>query len=155
MNKWFFINVMFLVFTWIKIITFYHGIHTVVGGTALTLVLYNWSRHAIFSTIRSPYVSRKRKITLAKLSKSVLPFHKWTGSLALVIAIIHIVLVLQSYGLQIRHFKQVSGLLSITTLIFLVLFGWLRWYKTTVRRRYIHWTLGYISIFMIILHVIL
>lgn len=155
MNKWFFINVIFLMFTWIKILIFYHGIHTIIGGTALTLILYNWTRHAVFSTIRSPNVSRQRKISLAKLSKGVLPFHKWTGSLALVIALIHIVFVLQSYGLQIRQFKQASGLLSVSTLILLVLFGWLRWYKTTVRRRYIHWTLGYIIICIIFLHVII
>jgi len=155
MNKWFFINVIFLMFTWIKIITFYHGIHMVIGGTALTLILYNWTRHAVFSTIRSPNVSRRRKISLATLSKRVLPFHKWTGSLALVIALIHIVFVLQSYGLQMKQFKQVSGLLSVSTLVLLVLFGWLRWYKTTVRRRYIHWTLGYITIFIIILHVLI
>lgn len=155
MNKWFFINVIFLMFTWIKIITFYHGIHAIIGGTALTLILYNWTRHAVFSTIRSPNVSRQRKISLATLSKRVLPFHKWTGSLALVIALIHIVFVLQSYGLQIRQFKQASGLLSVSTLILLVLFGWLRWYKTTVRRRYIHWTLGYIIICIIFLHVII
>src|SRR5699024_595360 len=105
MNKWFFINVIFLMFTWIKIITFYHAIHMVIGGTDLRLILYNWTRPAVFSTIPSPNVSRTRKISLATLSKRVLPFHKWTGSLALVIALIHIVFVLQSYGLQMKQFK--------------------------------------------------
>src|SRR5699024_11751350 len=124
-------------------------------GTALTLIVYYRTSHAVFSTLRSPTVSTQRKISMATLSKRVLPFHKWTGSLALVIAVIHIVLVLQSYGLQIRQFKQASGLLSVSTLILLVLLGWLRWYKTTVRRRYIHWTLGYISMCIIFLHVII
>src|SRR5699024_6361287 len=155
MNKWFFINVIFLMFTWIKILIYYHGIHTIIGGTALTLILYNWTRHVVFSSIRSANVSRQRKTSLATLSKRVLPFHTWTGSMALVIGVIHIVFVLQSYGLQMKQFKQVSGLLSVSTLVLLVLFGWLRWYKTTVSRRYIHWTLGYITIFIIILHVLI
>src|SRR5699024_12377381 len=103
--------------------------------SSLTLILYNWTRHAVFSTIRSPNVSRRRKISLATLSKRVLPFHKWTGSLALVIALIHIVFVLQSYGLQMKQFKQVSGLLSVSTLVFLVLFRWLRCYMPPVRTR--------------------
>src|SRR5699024_12346418 len=99
MNKWFFINVIFLMFTWIKILIFYHGIHTIIGGTALSLILYNWTRHAVFSTIRYSYVSSKRKIRLATLSKCILPVHKCTDILTLFNYVILIVFLLQSHRL--------------------------------------------------------
>src|SRR5699024_8316616 len=107
------------------------------------------------STLRSPNFSRQRQISLATLSERGLPFHKWTGRLALVIVVIHIVLVLQSFRLELRQFKQARGLFPLYTLIFLLLFGWLCWYRSTVRSRYIHLTLEYIIICIIFLHVII
>lgn len=76
MNRWFFINLAVLVYALTKIIMTYSGVHMVLGGLGLCLILYNWTRHAVFSTIRSKNISRKRKITYANLSKKVLPIHK-------------------------------------------------------------------------------
>lgn len=155
MNKWFLINPIILCFAWIKIIVNDHGIHTMIGGIALTFILYNWTRHAVFSTIRSPKVPRKRKINFAKLSKRALPIHKWTGSIALIFAVFHMILIFRIYGIQLDQFKLLSGFLSIVILILLVLFGWLRWYKTTVRRRYTHWVLAFLIIFAAIIHILI
>ena len=152
MSIWFIINIIIFCIAWGKILLGYHGIHMAVGGLALTFILYNWTRHAVFSTIRSPRVTRKRKIALAQLSKRVLTFHKWTGSTALVIALLHITLVVHRFGFHINQLKFLSGLLTIILLILLVAAGWLRWYHTTVIRRYTHWVLAFLVIFSALFH---
>jgi len=154
MSKWFFINLGFFLFALWKISTGHLGIHIVFGAFGLFLFLYNWTRHAVFSTIRSS-ISRKRKIKYAKLSKKVLPFHKYTGSLALLLIIVHASLVVSIFGMELHNFKMLSGFLASLTLLALVTSGWIRWYRTTYLIRIIHLSLGFLLFALVVLHVVL
>ncbi|MBO1001608.1 hypothetical protein [Pseudogracilibacillus auburnensis] len=153
MSKWFFINLAVFIFALWKMSTDHLGVHILFGGFGLLFVLYNWTRHAVFSTIRSN-ISRKRKIKYAKLSKKVLPIHKWTGTTALILILFHIFFVIHYFGFQVTNVKMVSGLLAVITLSLVVITGWMRFIKTTYKRRMIHLTLGFCLFTFVLLHLI-
>lgn len=152
MNKWFYINGSLFVFAAVLVFTRYHGIHMVIGLFGLGFILYNWTRHAVFSTIRT-HTNRQTKIKFAQLSKKLLPIHKWTGSTSLVLILMHAFLVINHYGWTIYQTKMITGLFALLILIFMVGSGWLRWYRTTVKRRYLHWILGFLLFFSALLHI--
>ncbi|HZW68072.1 MAG TPA: hypothetical protein VFF20_05665 [Pseudogracilibacillus sp.] len=152
MSKWFFINTMIFILVIWKVTSGQVTSHRIIGGLGMLFILYNWTRHAVFSTIRSN-ISRERKIKFAQLSKKALPFHKWTGTSALILILLHLGLVLGYFPLQIHNPKIVTGIIALFILINLVLFGWLRHIRTTVKRRYIHWTLAYLIIFASLVHI--
>jgi hypothetical protein len=154
MSKWFFLNGVVLVFALYHIVVGYNGFHMVLGGLGVLFILYNWTRHAMFATIRSN-ISRERKIKFARISKKALPFHKWTGTSALIIVLFHAMLVYKRYGFHLNFPKMTSGLLASGILTCVVLTGWQRWYRTTVNRRFVHWTLGFILFGCVVLHVFL
>ncbi|MEI3611832.1 hypothetical protein [Pseudogracilibacillus sp. SO30301A] len=154
MSKWFFINLCLLLFAIWKISTGHLGIHIIFGALGLFFFLYNWTRHAVFATIRSK-ISRKRKIKYATLSKKVLPLHKYTGSAALIFIIVHATFVISLFGLQLTNIKLLSGLLAGITLLLLVITGWIRWWRTTYTIRIIHLSLGFTLFALILLHIIL
>lgn len=153
MSKWFFINFIIFIFALWKVHTGSLMPHRILGGIGMLFILYNWMRHAVFTTIRSN-ISRKRKIKYATISKKLLPFHKWTGSTALVIILLHVIFVLRYYPLQIHHVKMISGLLALGALIGVVTFGWLRHIRTTVVRRYVHWSFAYAVIILAVIHLL-
>lgn len=153
MSIWFFINAIIFIFVIWKV-SGHIAIQSLVGLIGLTLILYNWTRHAVFSTIRSN-ISRERKIKFAQLSKKLLPIHKWTGTSALIFIIIHATIVFYFFGFSTSNLKMISGMLAIVALFGVVIFGWLRHIRTTVLRRYIHWGFAYTLIFLVIWHVIL
>ncbi|MFD2132771.1 hypothetical protein ACFSKI_16315 [Pseudogracilibacillus auburnensis] len=153
MSKWFFINLAVFIFALWKMSTGHLGVHILFGGFGLLFILYNWTRHAVFSTIRSN-ISRKRKIKYAKLSKKVLPIHKWTGTTALILILFHIFFVIHYFGFQVTNVKMVSGLLAVITLSLVVITGWMRFIKTTYKRRMIHLTLGFCLFTFVLLHLI-
>jgi len=155
MSKWFFMNAAVLVFVLFKLSTArYIGAHVVFGAFGLFFFLYNWTRHAVFSTIRSN-ISRERKIKFANLSKKVLPFHKYTGTAALLFIIIHATLVVSLFGFDIGDLKIASGFLAGLTLAALVISGWIRWFRTTYPIRIVHLSLGFTLFAFILLHLIL
>jgi len=151
MSKWFYINIVIFIFIVWKVSTGQIVLHTIFGGLGAMFILYNWTRHAVFSTIRSN-ISRARKIKFATVSKKLLPFHKWTGTTALVMILLHASFVLHYFPFQINNMKMISGLIELLALIGVVLFGWLRHFRTTVARRYIHWTFAYIVIICAVIH---
>src|SRR5699024_4878822 len=108
--------------------------HRILGGLGVLFILYNWTRHAVFSTIRSN-ISRERKIKFANISKKALPFHKWTGTTALILILFHAITVLQYFPFDLSNRKVLSGTFALIVLISLVTFGWLRHIRTTVHRR--------------------
>lgn len=61
------------------------------GFLGLLFFLFNWTRHAVFSTIRTSS-NRPAKIRWVNLSKVIRPYHRWIGTSALVMIIIHAVL---------------------------------------------------------------
>lgn len=154
MSKWFFVNAGLLILALWKLSTGHVSAHILFGALGLFFFLYNWTRHAVFSTIRSN-ISRTRKIKFAQLSKKVLPFHKYTGTAALLFIIVHATLVLSRFGFQLHNVKMMSGLLAGIVLLGVVIFGWLRWYKTTYMKRMIHWTLGFALFAFVFIHLVL
>lgn len=153
MNKWFVINFIIFIFILWKVGTGSLMLHTIVGGLGILFILYNWMRHAVFTAIRSN-MSRQRKIKLATISKKLLPLHKWTGSTALVLISLHLLFVSRYFPLQIMNIKVFSGLLAFLALIGVVTFGWMRHLRTTVARRYIHWTFAYAVIILAVVHLL-
>lgn len=154
MNKWFYLNFMLMVFAIWKIATSSLLPHIIFGGIGLFLILFNWTRHAVFSTLRSP-LARPKKIKYANLSKRILPFHKWIGTTALIMIVIHATLVISQFGLDITNSKMMIGLLGGFILVGIVLTGWMRLYKPTIRKRLFHLWLGLSIFFIMILHLAL
>lgn len=153
MNKWFYINffVLFL-FIW-KVASNSLPPHIIVGAIGFLLFLFNWTRHAVFSTLRSN-LERRRKIFYANLSKKVLPYHKWIGTTALITIIMHAILVIDLFGFQ-TTIKMISGLLAGIILACVVLTGWMRLFKPSVKKRMAHLWLGLSLFFLVIIHLII
>ncbi|WP_461178770.1 hypothetical protein [Virgibacillus ainsalahensis] len=157
MSKWFYFNLMVLALALWNVIggsrfPIIH-LHILFGLAGLLFVLFNWTRHAVFSTIRhSP--DREKKIKLATISKKVLVFHRWTGTLALVFIIIHVALVINRYGFFWENLKMVSGLVTGIFLISMVVTGWMRLIRPSGRKRRAHLRLGMVLFFLIMLHLI-
>lgn len=129
-------------------------IHIVLGLSGLFLILFNWSRHAVFSTIRNA-TDRKKKIRLANISKRVYPFHRWVGSTALVLIIFHAGIIFHRYGFHSANLKLWSGILAGIVLLLMVLSGWLRLYFPSVKKRRVHIYLGLLLFFMVAIHTII
>ncbi|MFD1037396.1 hypothetical protein ACFQ3N_03015 [Virgibacillus byunsanensis] len=160
MNKWFYFNFLLLIVAAWKISTNYAfpqlHIHILFGMVALILILFNWTRHAVFSTIRSS-TTRSKKIKYANLSKRILPFHRWIGTTALLLIVIHATLVINQFGFDWKNMKIVSGLLTGSVLVGVgvVISGWMRRIKPSWRKRITHLRLGLMMFFLILLHIIL
>jgi len=159
MSKWFYINFIVLMFAIGKLVTSSVPLHAklpmIVGFSGLLFILFNWTRHAVFSTIRN-VPDRKRKIKFANVSKKVLPFHRWTGTTALILIIIHFLLIMQRCGgFHVQNLKMVSGLLAGFCLLAMVTSGWIRLFKPTVTMRKTHIYIGLTLFFLIVIHLIL
>lgn len=158
MSKWFIFNfVLFLILLW-KVSEHFSfpslGTHIIFGLLGAMLFLYNWTRNAVFETIRN-VPKRETKIKLAKFSKRVVYIHRWTGNFALVAILLHASLVIGHYGFSVQNPKMVVGLLAVLVLAFQVLTGWLRLYKPTIRLRYFHLYTGMTLFFLILIHILL
>jgi len=155
MGKWFYFNLLLLgMGLWQIIERGSIPLHIVFGALGMLLFLFNWTRHAIFSTIRNTE-NRMTKVKPANLSKKIVPYHRWIGTTSLILIIIHTILVINLFGFNWQHIKLLSGLLAGTVLIAMVISGWMRLIRSTARRRKIHIWLG-ISLFCFIaLHVAL
>ncbi len=154
MSVWFGINLLVLIYTIWKVSTGMMSIHIWFGFFSFLVLLYNWTRHAFFATIRSN-IPRSRKIAFAQLSKRALPYHKWTGTLAFLLMVIHMSIVIHTFGFQPSSMKMWSGLCAAIIFGGVALFGWLRWYRTTVLRRYVHWILAFCLFIIACIHVFL
>lgn len=155
LSIWFFINFFVLLFAIWKISSGDLRLTILFGGLGFLFILYNWTRHAVFSTIRSKRVNRPRKIKFAQISKRLLPFHKWTGTLALIFILIHFFLVFHRYGFSFQNSKMLSGTLALIILVFMVSSGWIRFFKTTYFIRMVHLTLGFCLFISVVIHLIL
>lgn len=154
MNKWFYFNGLLLFLTILKFINSSMHISIIFGFVGFLFFLINWTRHAMFSTIRSN-ISRQKKIAYAKFSKRFLPFHKWTGSFTFVLIIFHVFFILKRYTFSFTHIKLLTGLLAGTTLLFVVIFGWLRLYWPSTLKRFTHLYLAIALFFFLLLHIVI
>lgn|SRR5699024_4725174 len=154
LNRWFYLNAIVLIFALWKVFSSYVSLHVILGLVGLLFFLYNWTRHAFYSTIRSN-IPRERKIKYAQLSKKKLPLHKYTGTLAFLVLLAHATVVLHTFPFTLTYWKITSGLCALISLFLLVVFGWIRFFRTTYPIRIIHWTLAFITFFLICIHIIL
>ncbi|MFA1820332.1 hypothetical protein ACDX78_09125 [Virgibacillus oceani] len=157
MNKWYFINLFILIFALWNVLTHYSFpnllIHISLGLLGLMLILFNWTRHAMYSTIRdSP--DRKNKIKIAQLIKKDMPFHRWTGTAALLVILMHGSTAIHRFGFQWGNGKFLSGLFASLILAGVVTTGWMRRVRPTGKKRMAHLYLGLSLIFLIIAHLI-
>ncbi|WP_339215777.1 hypothetical protein [Ornithinibacillus sp. FSL M8-0202] len=158
MSKWFLVNSIFLMVVVWKVLGHYSypniGIHIWFGIIGAILILYNWTRHAVFQTIRNVQ-SRRTKIWLANISKRVVTIHRWTGNIAFGLLSIHAFLVISRYGFSLQHTKMVVGLIALAILAIQVLTGWLRLFKPTIQLRFFHLYTGMALFFLIWIHILL
>jgi hypothetical protein len=158
MSKWFLFNcILLIVLIWNIMGHFsfpYLQIHIWFGLIGSLLFIYNWTRNAVFETIRN-VPNRKTKVRLARFSKRVVTIHRWTGNIALMAILIHGSLVIYQYGFSIHNYKMVVGALALVVLAFQIITGWLRLYKPTIKLRFIHLYTGMTLFFLIFLHIIL
>lgn len=158
MSKWFYLNIMLLGIAVWKVIehTLHAGSHLSVwiGLMGLFFFLFNWTRHAFFSTIRN-HPNRQMKIRLARISKKVVPYHRYTGTTALLLVVMHGIFMLHRYGFAYHWLKMWMGLIAAVALLFMVLSGWLRLLWPSVKKRYLHIYLGMSLFFLILIHIVL
>jgi len=159
MSKWFYANLIVLFIAIGKLIMsnvpLSSRVPVIFGFLGLLFILFNWTRHAVFSTIRN-IPERKTKIKFANLSKKVLPFHRWTGTTALILILIHVTLVFQKYGgFSMQNIKMVSGLVAGVLLLSMVTSGWIRLFNPTVTMRKIHLYIGLTMFFLVTIHLLL
>lgn len=158
MNRWFYFNFGLLGLTIWKIFQknffTYFQLSLLLGLVGLLFILFNWTRHAMYSTIRES-TDRQRKIKYAQLSKKAIPIHKWTGSTALIIIIAHGIVNWQMYQLTVNQVKIISGLVAGTALCFVVIIGWMRHLWPTLRKRYFHLYSAMLMIFLVLIHIFL
>lgn len=154
LSIWFFINFTVILFASWKISTGYIGIHVVIGAIGLIFVFYNWSRHAVYSTIRSN-ISRKRKIKYAKLTRSVRKYHQWVGVFSLLIILFHAIFVMYYYNFHFNNLKMISGIGAIAMLMGVVITGFRRKWKKTHRRHKVHLGFGFGLFALVLSHLIL
>lgn len=159
LSKWFIWNVLVLVFAAVKYAWHPHPMDVkvpmLIGFIGLLFYLFNWTRHAVFQTIRLVQ-ERKTKIKIAQVSRKVVPFHHWIGTTALLFVIWHAVLAIRKYGgFSFLSLKMGSGLAAGAFLLMLVLSGWIRLFYSTVMMRKIHLYLGMVLFFLIVVHLLL
>lgn len=158
MSIWFLLNGALLIWAiWntaqsLAVHSVYH--HILPGFLGFALFIFNWTRNAVFATIRN-IDDRERKIKLARFSKKVMPYHRWIGTLSIIIILLHGITVLYVYNFDFTNMKILTGMLASVNLLLLVLSGW---YRLLIRhdlmRRKLHIRLGISMFILIILHFI-
>ncbi|MCF3942136.1 hypothetical protein [Oceanobacillus alkalisoli] len=156
MSIWLYINILLFITVLFSLADQYAHlpIHIMFGLAGLFLILFNWTRHAFFSTIRNT-PDRKKKIKLATISKRIYPFHRWVGTTALLLIILHAAIIIHRFGFLWMNMKMWSGVGAIITLICMVLSGWFRLYFPSVKKRRMHIIFGFLLFFFVALHTVL
>lgn len=154
MSLWFLLNLIVLIILLTKIVANDQLLHIIIGGIGYILFLFNWTRHAVFSTLRSN-LDRRKKIKFANLSKKVYPFHRWIGTTALMMILLHAILVVQRYGFHLNHSKMLTGICALIILICLVITGWMRLFRPSFKKRIAHLWLGLTLFFVALSHLLI
>ncbi|MFC3419354.1 hypothetical protein ACFOLA_07715 [Salinicoccus hispanicus] len=127
-------------------------IHILLGFAGFLLFIFNWTRNAVFSTIRNAE-SRQTRIRLAKMSKRIRPYHRWVGTSALIIIILHGSVITHLYGFNLTNMKILTGFLASINLFILVLSGWYRLLiDPRSRIRKLHIRLGISMFILVVIH---
>ncbi|CAM4256727.1 hypothetical protein [Lacicoccus alkaliphilus] len=122
--------------------------HILLGFAGFLLFIFNWTRNAVFATIRK-VDDRAVKIKLARFSKKIMPYHRWIGTLSFVLIALHALTVIHLYGFNPGSMKILTGLLASVNLFILVLSGWYsQLIRHNLKSRRVHIGLG-ISMFIL------
>ncbi len=158
MSIWFFLNGALLIWAvWnaaerIAALPVYY--HVLLGFAGFLFFIFNWTRNAVFATIRKTD-DRSVKIRLARMSKKIMPWHRWTGTLSLIIILLHGAAVIHLYGFNPGSMKILTGLFASLNLLALVLSGW---YSLLIRHnlktRRLHLGLGFSMFVLTALHLL-
>ncbi|TQS74167.1 hypothetical protein DX933_12635 [Ornithinibacillus gellani] len=156
MNKWFYFNFILLFLAIWKVAGRNPAtdMQVYIGLAGLCFFLFNWTRHAVFSTIRTA-ANRQTKIKLANISKKILPFHRWIGTTALIIIFIHAFYAIRLFGFNLTYPKLTSGLIVGLALLAMVITGWWRLYWPGGKVRQAHIYIGISIFFLALLHILL
>ena len=126
MSKWFYGNSLLILFVIWKVVTHFSfptlTLSILFGFIGFLLFLFNWTRNAVYSTIRN-IPERKTKVKLANITKKIMPHHLWTGTLALLFILLHVSFVVDWYGFSFHNSKMVVGVLAFINLVLLVATG--------------------------------
>lgn len=158
MSIWFLLNGMLLLWAiWnvaLGISSHSSYIHILMGFAGFLLFIFNWTRNAVFSTIRNAE-NRQTKIRLARMSKRIRPYHRWVGTSALVMVILHGLAIVHLYGFNLTNMKILTGFLASINLLLLVLSGWYRLLvDPRIRIRKLHIRLGISMFVLVVIHFI-
>ncbi|MFC3387223.1 hypothetical protein ACFOU0_01190 [Salinicoccus sesuvii] len=153
MSIWFLLNALLLLWAiWnvsLGISSYSSYIHILLGFAGFLLFIFNWTRNAVFSTIRNAK-TRHAKVRLARMSKQIRPYHRWVGSSALVMVVLHGLAIIHLYGFDLTNMKILTGFLASLNMMVLVLSGWYRLLiDPRIRIRKLHIRLG-ISMFILV-----
>ncbi|MCG1010554.1 hypothetical protein J4760_11035 [Salinicoccus sp. ID82-1] len=158
MSIWFLLNGMLLIWAiWnvaFGISSHASYIHILLGFAGFLLFIFNWTRNAVFSTIRNAE-NRQNRIRLARMSKRIRPYHRWVGTSALIIILLHGWAVIELYGFNLTNMKILTGFLASINLFVLVLSGWYRLLiDPRIRVRKLHIRLGITMFILVAIHFI-
>lgn len=158
MSVWFLLNAVLLIWAvWnvtegLSVHTTY--IHILLGFGGFLFFIFNWTRNAVFSTIRN-VESRETKIRLAGMSKKIRPYHRWTGTTALILIMLHGITIINLYSFDLSNMKIMTGFLASINLLVLVLSGWYRLlFDSSLKIRKLHIRLGISMFVFVVLHFI-
>ncbi len=158
MSIWFLLNGLLLIWAiWnvasgVAVHTSY--IHILLGFTGFLFFIFNWTRNAVFSTIRN-IENRQTKIRLATMSKRIRPYHRWVGTGAFLIILLHAWAVVALYGFNLGNMKILTGFLASINLFVLVLSGWYRLLvDPRIKIRKLHIRLGISMFILTVVHFI-
>jgi uncharacterized membrane protein len=156
MSIWFFLNGALLIWAaWnisqrLAVQSVHH--HILLGFAGFLFFIFNWTRNAVFATIRN-VDDRAVKVGLARFSKKIMPYHRWIGTLSFILISFHGLAVIHLYGFNPDSMKFLTGLLATVNLFILVLSGW---YSLLIRHnlqsRRLHIGLGFSMFILTALH---
>lgn len=155
--KWIIVNVLtiFIIIFW-SFLKGYDSNYILMGKilaqAAFILFLVNINMYFVFLLIRKTKV-RHVKIKLAKISKEMMKYHIPIALTATVIIFFHALIMFYAHIEQFWKTKTASGILSIGLLAILLYSGLLRRRKATGKRRRFHYTMAFVFLGIVIIHI--
>ncbi|WP_342508243.1 hypothetical protein [Sporosarcina sp. FSL K6-2383] len=158
--RWLAVNVLtvLLLITWSLL---YQGFdsYTILTGKvfahiAFVLFLVNINMYFVFLFIRKSKV-RAVKVKFAKLSRKMMKYHVAIAVTATILIIVHAFIIIKIHVDDLLKLKTMSGFLAASMLVILLFSGLLRRKKATGIRRKFHYTMAFIFLGFVLLHILL
>ncbi|MEH7122558.1 hypothetical protein V7127_04835 [Bacillus sp. JJ1773] len=124
----------------------------IIAQAAFILFLININMYFVFLLIRKSKI-RNVKVKLAKISKKMMRYHIPIAITATLLIIAHAALMISTRFVNLWNTKTVSGAAAIGILIILLFSVLLRRWKASGKRRKFHFTMAFVFLGFVILHV--